>query len=453
MSDFGEGSVTRAMLRQGIPMIAASLVNVLYNIVDRMYIARIPLVGTDAMTGLGVCFPIISFVSAFANLAGNGGAPLASIERGAGNADKSRRIMGQSAFMLLGFGVILTAVLLAFGRTLVAWFGASDNTIEYAHGYLSIYALGTVALMAQLGLNPYITMQGFPKTAMLTTVVGAAANVALDPLFIYTFNMGVQGAALATIISQYIGAAWVLLFLCGKRAIIRLDLKAMKPNFAIIKKIAALGLSNFTMSLTESAVQTVCNKMLLLYGGDIYIGAMTVVTSVRQVVMLPMNGFSQGSSPVLGFNYGAGKYERVRHGIRFVAIVCACYATLAWLALTTVPGAFVRLFSDDTDLIAIASGSIKIYFAAFFAMSMQMAGQYSYLALGKAKQAIFFSLLRKAIIVVPLTLLLPRWFAVAGVFLAEPISDIVGGGACFATFMLTEWKKLGAKRGSADINL
>ena len=451
-TDFGTGSVGSAMIRQGLPMIAASVVNVLYNIVDRMFIGQIPVTGRDAITGLGVCLPIITFVSAFAFLAGNGGAPLAAIERGAGRHDEARRIMGQSAFLLAAFSIPLASVFLIYGRPVLAAFGASGNTIGYAFDYLSVYLLGTPAVFMSLGLNPYITMQGFPKTAMLTVIIGAVINAGLDPLFIYTFGMGVRGAALASIISQYISAIWALRFLTGKRAIIRLKLKSMIPDIRVIARIAALGFSSFTMSLTESAVQTVCNRTLSIYGGDIYIAAMTVINSVRQIVMLPMNGFSQGSSPVIGFNYGAGHFDRVKRGIRFVAVICAVYATSAWAFLMLSPGPLVRLFNRDAALLSIGVRSMRIYFGAFMMMSMQMAGQYSFLALGRAKQAIFFSLLRKAIIVVPLTLLLPRFVGVNGVFLAEPISDILGGSACFATFMLTEWKKLSSPR-SLQINI
>ena len=433
------------MMRQALPLIMAQIVNALYNIVDRIYIGQIPVEGRDAMTGLGVCFPIITLVSAFAYLAGNGGAPLAAIARGAGEPEKARRYMGNSTTLLLMFSAVLMAFFLAFKRPILLAFGASEATFPYADAYLAIYLAGTPAALISLGMNPFINMQGYPRIGMLTVVIGAALNIALDPLFIFVFNMGVRGAALASVLSQAVSAAWAVAFLTGRRAPIRLTGRSMRPYRKTLGEVVTLGFSNFTMSVTESAVQTVCNTTLFAFGGDLYVGVMTVINSIRQVIMLPMTGFAQGASPVIGFNYGAKAYERVRACIMFVTKVCVGYAAFAWLVFMLLPGVLIRAFNRDAALIAAGIPSIRLYFAMFFIMSLQMAGQYSFVALGKARQAIFFSFLRKGAIVIPLALILPRVgnLGVRGVFIAEPVSDVIGSTACYVTFMLTQWKALG----------
>ena len=440
-NDFSKGDLKKTIIRLSLPLILAQLVNVLYNVVDRIYIGRMPGVGVTVLAGVGLTFPIITMVSAFAALAGNGGAPLCSIARGERDEAKAERIMGNSFSMLLFFGVVCTVVGLLVKEPLLWALKASEETFPYANDYLTIYLMGSVFVMISLGLNPFINAQGFTRRGMTTVVIGAAANIILDPIFIYALDMGVKGAALATVIAQGLSAAYTLQFLTGKRCILKLRLRTMKPDFAIIGRILSLGFSNFTMKLTESAVQLVCNLQLSAFGGDMYITVMTVINSVRQVIMMPMHGLSEGMQPVVGYNYGAKRYDRVRSGIKFMATICMIYAFGVWGIAELFPGALIRIFNQDPALLEVGVPSLRLYFAAFFAMWMQMAGQYSFVSLGKAKQATFFSLLRKAIIVVPLTLILPNLIGVNGVFWAEIVSDLVGSAACFTTFMLTVWRR------------
>lgn len=443
-NDFTKGSVASNILRMAIPMTIAQIVNVLYNIVDRMYIGRLPDEGMVALTGLGLTFPVISIVTAFANLCGSGGAPLCSIARGEGNLDEAENIMGNAFTLLLMIGVALTGVVLAVKRPVLYLFGASDVTFPYADAYLTVYTLGSIFVMIGLGMNAFINSQGFGNFGMATVCIGAAANIVLDPIFIYLFDMGVQGAALATIISQFLSAAWVLKFLVGRRAILKLRLRHMRLRWRIVRRIVALGLSNFTMACTNSAVQVMCNSTLQFYGGDLYVGVMTVINSIREVVFMPISGTTQGSLPVMGYNYGARDYARVRQCIKFITKLCVVYATLVCIFLQLFPELMIRIFNDDPELIQAGARCVRIYSCCFFMMSLQMAGQNTFLALGRSKQAIFFSLLRKAIIVVPLVYILPRigGLGVTGVFLSEPISDVIGGSACFITMMCTVWREL-----------
>ncbi len=443
-NDFTKGSVASNILRMAIPMTIAQIVNVLYNIVDRMYIGRLPDEGMVALTGLGLTFPVISIVTAFANLCGSGGAPLCSIARGEGNLDEAENIMGNAFTLLLMIGVALTGVVLAVKRPVLYLFGASDVTFPYADAYLTVYTLGSIFVMIGLGMNAFINSQGFGNFGMATVCIGAAANIVLDPIFIYLFDMGVQGAALATIISQFLSAAWVLKFLVGRRAILKLRLRHMRLRWRIVRRIVALGLSNFTMACTNSAVQVMCNSTLQFFGGDLYVGVMTVINSIREVVFMPISGTTQGSLPVMGYNYGARDYARVRQCIKFITKLCVVYATLVCIFLQLFPELMIRIFNDDPDLIQAGARCVRIYSCCFFMMSLQMAGQNTFLALGRSKQAIFFSLLRKAIIVVPLVYILPRigGLGVTGVFLSEPISDVIGGSACFITMMCTVWREL-----------
>jgi len=427
-----------------LPMTLAQIINVLYNVVDRIYIGHLPDASTTALTGLGLTFPIISMISAFANLFGMGGAPLCSIARGKGEHERAIKIMGNSFSTLLISGIVLTVVCFLFKEPILYAFGASEDTFPYANSYLEIYLIGTVFVMISLGMNSFINSQGFGRTGMLTVLVGAIVNLILDPIFIFVFNMGVSGAALATVISQGLSALWVLVFLTGKRTIYRLSVPSMRLNFRIIREITSLGLSGFIMAVTNGSVQMVCNFTLSIYGGDLYIGIMTVINSVREILTLPVNGITNGAQPVMGFNYGAGKYTRVRQGIRFTAIICILYTLVAWLLILILPAQFIHLFNSDPTLIEKGIPAMHIYFFGFFMMSLQFSGQSTYLALGCSRQAVFFSLFRKAIIVIPLTLLLPMMgnLGVNGVFLAEPISNFIGGGACFITMLLTIWPKL-----------
>ena len=446
-NDFSKGSVVRNIVNLAVPMTLAQLINVLYNIVDRIYIGRIPGAGTLPLTGVGLCLPIISMVMAFANLFGMGGAPLCSIERGRGNTEEAERIMGNSFSMMILFGIVLTVLGLVFKRPMLYLFGASDNTYPYASQYVTIYLLGSLFVMTGLGMNSFINSQGFGRTGMMTVLLGAVTNIILDPLFIFVFSMGVRGAALATVISQALSAAWILSFLTGRKTILRLKVKAMKPERKRVLAIMGLGLSGFTMSITNSLVQIVCNATLRNFGGDLYVGAMTVINSIREVVQLPVQGLTNSSQPVMGYNYGAGKYKRVQEAIRFSSVVAIAYTCAMWAGLYFAPEFFIGIFSSEENLLEIGVPAMHFYYFVFFMLSLQMAGQSVFVALGKAKNAIFFSVFRKVIIVFPLTVILPRLWGLGtdGVFLAEPISNFIGGAACYATMLLTVWRELGKK--------
>ncbi|HAG44355.1 MAG TPA: MATE family efflux transporter [Clostridium sp.] len=443
-NDFAKGSVPKSILSLALPMTLAQLINILYNIVDRMYIGRLPNASTLALTGIGVTFPIITIIMAFANLFGMGGAPLCSIARGRGDNEEAEKIMGNSFALLIISGILLTLLGLIFKKPLLFLFGASDATFSYANDYISIYLLGTIFVMISLGMNSFINSQGFGRMGMMTILLGAIVNIVLDPIFIFVFNMGVKAAAFATIISQFLSSLWVLKFLTGKNTILKLKFKNFKIDLSILKRIVSLGLSTFIMALTNSTVQIICNITLQSYGGDLYVGIMTVINSIREIIMMPVSGITNGSQPVLGFNYGAKEYKRVRSGIKFMSIVCIVYTTLIWLTLRMFPEFFIRIFNSEPELFQKGIPSMNIYFFGFFAMSLQFAGQSTYVALGKSKQAVFFSLLRKIIIVVPLTLILPRMFnlGTTGVFLAEPISNFLGGTACYVTMLFTVWPSL-----------
>ena len=443
-NDFPKGSVAGNILRLALPMTVAQLINVLYSVVDRMYIGRLPDAAGNALTGLGLTFPIISIVTAFANLFGMGGSPLFSIERGRGNLEKAREILGNTFALLVGTGAALTVVILLIKRPLLYAFGASDATYPYADGYITIYLLGSVFVMVSLGMNQFINAQGFGRKGMMTVLIGAVTNIVLDPLFIFVFDMGVQGAALATIISQFLSALWAFSFLRGKKALIRLEWPCLKLRLQLVWQILSLGFSSFVMAITNSIVQVACNSTLQAFGGDLYVGVMTIINSVREVVSTPINGVTNAGQPVVGFNYGAQEYRRVRQGILFTTIVCVIYTTAVWLLLFLFPRFFIGLFSSEADMVEAAVPSMHIYFFGFFMMSLQMAGQSAAVALGRSKQAVFFSLFRKVVIVAPLTLLLPHLFGlgVTGVFLAEPISNFIGGGACYITMLLTIWREM-----------
>lgn len=444
MNDFTQGKMWKNIMAMAVPMMVAQLINVLYSVVDRIYIGHLPVNATEALTGLGITFPILMLISAFSSLIGMGGAPLCSIARGEGNHAQGRKIMNLSFTLLLMTAVLLTVFFYVFKEPVLTLFGASAVTFQYADAYLSIYLLGTVFVMIGLGMNSFINSQGFGKTAMLSVGIGAVANLILDPIFIFGFGLGVRGAALATIISQGLSALWVLGFLVSKRAIYRLRLKEMGLDLPLTGRILALGLSPFTMQVTNSLVQVVCNITLGIYGGDIYIGVMTVFNSIREVLTLPVLGMTSGAQPVLSYNYGAGRPDRLRTGITFIAWTAFIYTFISWVILMVFPEFFISLFNHNEALISLAVPALKIYFFGLFMMALQFSGQIVFQALGKAKQAIFFSLFRKVIIVVPLTLLLPRVMdlGVNGVFLAEPISNFVGGSATFLTMMVTIWRKL-----------
>ena len=450
-NDFSKGSIVKNIINLAVPMTLAQLINVLYNVVDRIYIGRIPGAGSLPLTGVGLCLPILSMVTAFANLFGMGGAPLCSIERGRGNVDEAERIMGNSFAMMVLFGVGLTVLGLVLKRPMLYLFGASDATYPYADQYVTIYLLGSLFVMAGLGMNSFINSQGFGRIGMMTVLLGAVANIILDPIFIFVFHMGVQGAALATIISQFLSAAWIIRFLTGPRTILKLRRSAMKLERRRVLKIMGLGLSGFTMSITNSLVQIVCNATLRDFGGDLYVGAMTVINSIREVVQMPVQGLTNSAQPVMGFNYGAEKYGRVRQAIKFTSAVSIVYTCAIWAGLYFAPGFFIGIFSSEEELLAIGVPAMNIYYFGFFMMSLQMAGQAVFVALGRAKNAVFFSIFRKVIIVFPLTVILPHFWGLGtdGVFLAEPISNFIGGMACYATMLLTVWRELGRREKMA----
>lgn len=442
-NDFSKGSVKSLILAQALPLTLAQTVQLLYNIVDRIYIGHLPRVGDLALTGLGVTFPVIVLIAAFTNLFGVGGTALFSITRGKGDADEAENILGNVFGLLMISSVAVTVFSYIFCRPVLFLFGASPQSYAYAGPYLRVYLAGTVFSMLSTGLNGYINAQGFPKTGMLTTVIGAVINIVLDPIFIFGFGMGVTGAALATVISQGVSALWVLRFLTGPRAELRLRPERVRIQLRRTGRITALGLPGFVMQGTNSLVQIVCNNQLQLYGGDLYVGIFTVINSVREILSLPINGISSGAQPVLGFNYGARKYSRVREGIRFTAFLGIAYTVLAWVVVMLIPRQMMGIFTDKALTVQTGAKMLNIYFFGFFFMAFQFVGQSAFQGLGKARQAIFFSLFRKAVIVVPLTLALPAvGFGVEGVFLAEPISNAIGGLACFFTMWLTLYRKL-----------
>lgn len=442
-NDFSKGYVWRNIISQAIPLTLAQLVQLLYNVVDRIYIGHLGDEHSMALTGIGLTFPVITLIAAFTALFGMGGTPLFSIARGAKEEEKAEKVLGNVFSLLLGSSLVLAILCYVFRKPVLFLFGASELSYVYADQYLKIYLLGTTFSMLATGLNGFINAQGFPKIGMLTTMLGAVLNLILDPLFIFGFDMGVPGAALATIISQIVSAVWVLRFLTGKKALLKLKRKNMKVDWQLTKQIMSIGASGFIMQGTNCLVQVVCNSTLQTYGGDLFLGVMTVLNSVREVLSLPVSGISHGAQPVLGYNYGAKDFKRLKEGIRFTALIGVVYTVVVWMLVMVIPKQLFMIFSNDQAIIEAGPKALNLYFFGFFFMSFQFAGQSVFQALGYAKRAIFFSLLRKAVIVVPLTILLPRLgFGVYGVFLAEPISNAIGGLACFFTMWFTVYKKL-----------
>ncbi len=441
-NDFSKGSIPRNIMSLAVPMMAAQLVNVLYSVVDRIYLGHLPESDSLALTGLGVTMPIISILMGFANLCGTGGAPLCSISRGKGDDEEAERVMGNAFSLLLILGVSATAFFLALKEPILYLFGASPDTFPYADGYMTIYLCGTLFVMISLGMNPFINAQGFGRVGMMTVLLGAAVNIALDPVLIFVFDMGVQGAALATVFSQALSAAWVLLFLTGKRAILRLRWGNLRLDRGRTGRIVSLGLSGFFVNMTNSLVQVACNATLQAYGGDLYVGVMTIINSLREVFIMPVQGLTNGSQPVAGYNYGAKLYSRVRQSIQFSVGVTVAYSALFWAVAMAFPEPLIRIFKDDPAIIEAGIPALRIYFGMFLFMSLQFAGQAIFVGLGRSKQAIFFSLLRKAIINAPLTVALPIWMGTTGVFAAEAVSQLVGGLACFTTMYFTVYRPL-----------
>lgn len=447
-NDFSKGSIARNIMDLAVPMTLAQLINVMYSIVDRIYIGHLPQASAQALTGIGLCLPIITIITAFANLFGMGGAPLCSIARGGHEEKRAEKVMGNSFTMLLISGAVLMAACLLFKEPLLYLFGASEATYLYADQYITVYICGTLFVMTSLGMNNFINAQGFGKTGMLTVLLGAVMNIILDPVFIFGLGMGVRGAAAATILSQGASALWVFRFLTGKKALLKLTGKSMKLEAGLVKEITLLGTSGFVMSVTNGTVQIVCNAVLARHGGDLYVGIMTVINSVREIITMPVTGLASGAQPVIGYNYGAGCYGRVKSAIRFMSIGCIVFSLAVWAVLFFEPRFFLHLFTREKGLIEAGIPAMRIYFCGIFMMALQFAGQSTYVALNRPKQAVFFSLFRKVIIVVPLTLLLPLigGLGTNGVFLAEPVSNVVGGTASFVTMLITVWPGLKEER-------
>ena len=439
--DFENGTVTKNIFSAAIPMLVAQILNLLYNIVDRIYIARIPGIGTTALGAVGICFPLIMIITAFANLFGSGGAPLFSINRGMKENEKAQIVMNTSFTMLCWCAVMLMLFGLIFARPILRIFGASNEALPYAYPYMMIYLLGTVASMIATGMNPFINSQGYSTVGMLSVALGAITNLILDPVFIFVLDFGIKGAAIATILSQFLSAAFVVNFLHNKAEyrVKLLKFRELADSLTLLKNIVSLGTAGFIMQLTNSLVTICCNNVLAVTGGDLYVSVMTIVSSVRQIIETPLHSLTEGSSPILSFNYGARKPKRVKKAAIVMTLLVLAYSAIAWSAILLVPEFLIGIFSSDPVLQADAVPALKLYFAAFIFMDLQYIGQITFKSLNKKKQAIFFSLLRKVFIVVPLTYFLPYGLHMGtnGVFMAEPVSNVIGGSLCFITMLVT----------------
>ena len=431
----GTMPLPRLMASLAIPSVIAQLINVLYNIIDRMYIGHIPGSGPVALTGVGLTFPIITLISAFSAFIGAGGAPLASISLGKGDRDRAEKILGNGVSVLLIFSASLTVLFMLFRRPLLYMFGASDQTIRYGVDYITIYLVGTVFVQLALGLNMFITSQGQARTAMLSVLIGAIINIVLDPVFIFALHMNVQGAALATVISQAVSAIWVVHFLSSEKSAIRIRRKNMIPDLSIIKKIMALGISPFIMQATESAISIVLNRGLSIYGGDLYVGSMTILQSVMQLIVIPIQGFTQGVQPIISYNFGARKFDRVKKTYRLT--ICFTFTVATFLCILTLflPGMFAGIFTSDQELIALVKKVMPIFMAGIAIFGIQMGCQTTFMGLGQAKISLFIALLRKVILLIPLALILPKFFGVMGIYYAEPISDITAATTATIIFL------------------
>ena len=423
-----EAPVGKLLFKLALPTVTAQIINMLYNIVDRIYIGHIPDIGAQALTGVGVCMPLIMIVSAFAVLVGYGGAPRASIFMGKNDKESAQRTLCNCFVVQIIISVVLTVLLLIFNRPLLLAFGASENTIDYAVGYMNIYAIGTVFVQFTLGMNMFITAQGFAKTGMLSVLIGAVANIILDPVFIFGFKMNVRGAALATIISQAMSCAWVLAFLMGKKTELKIRPKYMPLRANIILPALALGLSNFVMQASESAISVCFNSSLLKYGGDTAVGAMTILTSVMQFAMLPLQGLGQGAQPIISYNYGAKNASRVKSAFKLLLITDLCYAVILWLAVMIFPGAFAAMFTSESSLMDFAANALRIYMACALLFGIQMACQSTFTAIGNAKASITVAVVRKFVLLIPLIYIMPLIFTqnkTFAVYMAEPVADFI----------------------------
>lgn len=439
----GTQPIGRLLLKLALPTVAAQLINMLYNIVDRMYIGHIKDVGALALTGVGVCMPLIMIISAFAALVGNGGAPRASIYMGKKDTDAAQKILGNCFSLQIIISIILTIILLIGNKTFLLAFGASENTISYAVNYMNIYAIGTIFVQLTLGMNAFITAQGFAKTGMLSVLIGAVANIVLDPVFIFGMNMGVRGAALATIISQTLSCIWVLSFLFGKKTFLKIKPENLRLHAKIILPCVALGSSLFIMQASESIISVCFNSSLLKYGGDIAVGAMTILTSVMQFAMLPLQGLGQGAQPIMSYNYGAKNNDRVRKTFRLLLKVSFGYSIVLWAIVMLFPQMFAMMFTSDNTLLSFTSQALRIYMASMFMFGIQIACQMAFNALGKAKDSIIVAVMRKFILLIPLIYIMPAIFKANqtnAVYMAEPVADFIA--VCFTAILFAfEFKK------------
>ena len=437
--NMGSGSIPKLLAQLAIPAVVAQIVNLLYNIVDRIYIGHIPEIGASALTGVGLFTPILMLINAFAMLAGAGGAPRAAIAMGEKDNDKAEKIMGNCFTMLLIFAVFLTSIFYIFAPDMLKVFGASKVTLPYAVDYARIYILGSIFVLIVMGMNTFITTQGFAKISMMTTIIGAVINIILDPIFIFGFGMGVKGAALATVLSQAVGAVWILHFLTGKKTVLKLKKCNLKLEKKIILPCLALGISTFVMLSTESLLSISFTSSLSRYGGDVAVGAMTIITSVSQLVLMPLQGICQGGQPIISYNYGARNNERVKKAFFTQFKVCVIFAAVCWAVVMVFPGIFVGMFTGDATLSDYTAWAIRIYMAGIFAVGFQISCQQSFMALGQAKVSLLLACLRKIILLIPLIFILPMFFEnkVFAVFLAEPVSDIIAAFVTTVTFLVS----------------
>ena len=426
-ADLGNDRIGGLLFKLALPAILAQVINLLYNLVDRMYIGHIPGEGSAALTGVGVTMPVIMCISAFAALVSMGGAPRASIMMGKGQQGEAERILGNCTTMLIIVALVLTGVIQLWGKEILMVFGASDFTIPYAWNYMRIYSIGTIFVQLALGLNAFINAQGFARIGMLTVVIGAVCNIILDPVFIFGLHMGVRGAALATILSQGVSCVWIVCFLLGKKTTLRLNIKNMAPKLSVMGPCIALGVAPFIMQFTESVLNICFNSSLLKYGGDIAVGSMTILSSIMQMSVLPVQGLTQGAQPIIGFNYGAKKTDRVKKAFRLLLVSCVCYTVVIWLICMFAPGLLIGIFTSSSEMVRFSKWAIRIYMACSLVMGVQMACQQAFIALGNAKTSVFLALLRKVILLIPLIYILPCCFSnkLFAVFLAEPVADVI----------------------------
>lgn len=442
-ADLGNDNIGGLLFKLALPAILAQVINLMYNLVDRMYIGHIAEVGPTALTGVGVTMPVIMCISAFASLVSMGGSPRASIMMGKGDKEEAERILGNCTTMLVLTAVVLTVIIQLFGRDILLVFGASEYTIPYAWAYIQIYSLGTIFVQLALGLNAFINAQGFAAIGMLTVVIGAVCNIILDPIFIFAFHLGVRGAALATIISQCVSCVWIVRFLTGRKTTLRLQARYLKLSASTIGPCVALGIAPFIMQFTESILNICFNTSLLKYGGDIAVGSMTILASVMQMSMLPIQGLTQGAQPIVGFNYGAEKIDRVKAAFRLLLICCVSFTTLIWAISMFVPQLFICIFTPDQALIDFSKWAIRVYMALSLIFGVQISCQQTFIALGNAKTSAFLAMLRKVILLIPLIYILPLFFEdkVFAVFLAEPVADFIAVTTT-ATLFYRQYRKL-----------